>query len=307
MDAPQAWAVILAGGDGTRLSSFTRLVSGEARPKQFCRLYGNRTLLAHTRRRLAPAIPAERTVFAVVKSHERFYNSELADVAPSRLVVQPANRGTTPAIVSSLLRIARLAEDPIVAFFPTDHFYAQETRFVISVRMAIEAVRDSPDMLVVLGASAQHAEVEYGWIEPTEMLPCRFTNSLFRVRRFWEKPSIHVAQTLHARGCLWNTFVMLGRASTFLKTLKAAVPHLLDAFETTLGAGMHLDTEHARALYDILAPGDFSRQVLSVCAEQLAVLKLGHVGWSDLGTPERVLSAIQGSGLSLSMMGARSE
>ena len=311
MHSQQAWAVILAGGNGVRLSSLTRFISGEDRPKQFCRLYGARTLLAHTRCRLAPAIPPERTVFAVVKDHERFYNAELGDVAPSRLVVQPANRGTTPAIICSLLRIASLEEDPIVAFFPTDHHYSKESRFVASVRLAIEVVRDRAHSLVVLGTSADRAEVEYGWIEPDGMLPCRLTNSLFQVRRFWEKPSVQVAQALQARGCLWNTFVMMGRVSTFLEMLKAAVPDLLQAFRGAIGwsaaVEARFDTERAERFYATLAPGDFSRQVLSVCADRLAVLRLGNVGWSDLGTPERVLSAMEGSGLSVSLAGARSE
>jgi mannose-1-phosphate guanylyltransferase len=227
------------------------------------------------------------------------------------MVVQPANRGTTPAIVSSLLQIARLAEDPIVAFFPVDHHYSNETRFIASVRLAIEVVRDSPGTLVILGTGAQHAEVEYGWIEPAEALPCRFTNSLFQIRRFWEKPSIHIARALHAQKCLWNTFVMIGRVSVFWELLTAAVPHLVQAFDSVLGSGAGgesgFDTQRAGPLYTTLVPGDFSHQVLSVCPERLTVLRLGNVGWSDLGTPERVLSAMERSGLGVSLAGAESK
>ncbi len=308
MDHQQVvWSVILAGGDGTRLRPLTRLISGEDRPKQFCRLYGTGTLLAHSRRRLASVIPPEQTMFVVVRAHERFYNIELADVAPSRIVIQPSNRGTTAAVIASLFRLAKLAEDdPIVAFFPVDHHYSNEARFVASVRLAVGIVRDSPDTLVILGAAAQHAEVEYGWIEPGDMLPCRLTNSVFRVRRFWEKPSVDVAQALHDRGCLWNTFVMVGRMSAFFRMLWAAVPRDLGAFHAGLGTATGFDLEAAQELYATLPPGDFSRQVLSVCAEKLAVLRLGNIGWSDLGTPERVLSAMEGSGLCVSLAGSRS-
>jgi mannose-1-phosphate guanylyltransferase len=68
----QVWAVVLAGGDGTRLRSLTQLISGEDRPKQFCHVYGDKTLLAHTRARLAGTIHPERTAFVLVKNHERF-------------------------------------------------------------------------------------------------------------------------------------------------------------------------------------------------------------------------------------------
>ncbi len=108
LNQPQAWAVVLAGGDGTRLRSLTQLISGEDRPKQFCQVYGGKTLLAQTRARLARVIHPERTAFAVVRTHERFYRNELADVEPQRVVVQPGNKGTTAAVIFSLLRIRSL-------------------------------------------------------------------------------------------------------------------------------------------------------------------------------------------------------
>jgi mannose-1-phosphate guanylyltransferase len=226
-----------------------------------------------------------------VKAHERFYTDELADVKPSRVVVQPSNVGTTAAIVNSLLRITSLARDPIVGFFPTDHHYSKEMGFVASVRLALRVAADRPDTVILLGASAEHPEVEYGWIEPGTGLECPFTDSLLRVNRFWEKPSIHVARSLHAYRCLWNTFVMIGRASAFLELLKAAVPQTVQAFDAKPGMA------RGDAAYTALTPGDFSQQVLSISAERLAVLRLSDVGWSDLGTPERVFSAMVRSGL----------
>jgi len=301
----QAWAVVLAGGEGTRLQPLTRRITGEDRPKQFCGLWGGKTLLAQTRSRLARAISSERTVFVVVKAHERFYTHELGDVTPSRLVVQPSNKGTTAAIVYSLLRITSLAGDPIVGFFPTDHHYSREWRFAASVRLALKVVTGRPDTIILLGAKASHPEVEYGWIEPGTSVGSRFTNSLLRVSRFWEKPSTHVAQTLFARGCLWNTFVMIGRASTFLNMLKAAVPRVVRVLEADGCASGEesslVDGDHP---YATLTPGDFSQQVLSVSTGQLAVLRLGDVGWSDLGTPERVLFAMMRSGLRAAWQGS---
>jgi len=295
---PQTWAVVLAGGDGTRLRSLTRSIAGEDRPKQFCRLCGSRTLLAQTRFRLAPAISPDRTLYTVVKAHERFYSDELADVTPSRVVVQPSNKGTTAAVIYSLRRITSLAGDPIVGFFPTDHHYLREMRFAASVRLAAKVVMSRPDRLILLGASAEYPEVEYGWIEPSGRLDCRLTKSLLRVNRFWEKPASHVAQALLARGCLWNTFVMIGRASAFLEMLKSAVPGMVRALSADRPLpGTELAGSNADAAFARLTPGDFSKQVLSVSTEQLALLRLGNVGWSDLGTPERVVSVMARSGL----------
>ena len=65
--------IILAGGNGTRLSSLTRTLAGDDRPKQFCRLIGDDTLLGQTRRRAQLLIAPARLLTVVTRHHERFY------------------------------------------------------------------------------------------------------------------------------------------------------------------------------------------------------------------------------------------
>src|SRR5688572_5951108 len=105
----QRWAVILAGGDGTRLQPLTRTISGDDRPKQFCPIIGGRTLLDQTSRRVALSVPPAQTLTVVTQTHERFYKSLLKDLPKDRLLVQPENKGTAPAILFSLLRVAQLS------------------------------------------------------------------------------------------------------------------------------------------------------------------------------------------------------
>src|SRR5437773_12430983 len=92
-------AVVLAGGDGTRLRSLTRQLAGDDRPKQFCSLLGAETLLGATRSRARRLIAPERLFTVVTRRHESFYRPELADTAPNTVVVQPESRGTAPAIL----------------------------------------------------------------------------------------------------------------------------------------------------------------------------------------------------------------
>ena len=72
------WAIVLAGGDGTRLQNLTQKIEGDARPKQFSRIFGDRSLLSHTRERLKPIFGDHRSMFVVTKKHENFYTEELA-------------------------------------------------------------------------------------------------------------------------------------------------------------------------------------------------------------------------------------
>src|ERR1700733_14884383 len=74
------WGVILAGGEGTRLKAVSRLVSGDNRPKQFWMRFGISSLFAPKRGWNAPVIRPGRLFLAVVRTHEPFYQPELADV-----------------------------------------------------------------------------------------------------------------------------------------------------------------------------------------------------------------------------------
>lgn len=294
------WGVILAGGDGVRLRPLTRFISGDDRPKQFCRLFGAKTLLGQTRSRIVSSIRRDRTLFVLTASHERFYAEELGRVAPARMIVQPENRGTLPAILCALLRIGQLDEDASVAFFPSDHHYADEKRLMTGIESAFAIAHSDPAAVILFGTSARHAEVAYGWIEPevTSGDGLRDAgNPLPRVRRFWEMPSEPEARNLQERGCLWNTFVMVGRARAFLAMLQAAAPGIYDAF-TSVPLPVHsgMRAEALAPVYSRFAPADFSQQVLAARPDKLTVLSLGEVGWSDLGDPQRVVSTLSQHG-----------
>jgi mannose-1-phosphate guanylyltransferase len=71
------WAVMLAGGDGTRLQSLTLKIAGDSRPKQFCSIFGGESLLAQTRARLESLSHVDRELFVVTRAHETYYREEL--------------------------------------------------------------------------------------------------------------------------------------------------------------------------------------------------------------------------------------
>ena len=104
------WGVILAGGDGTRLKSLSRRITGDERPKQFCPLISDISLVKETQIRVALEVAKDRTLFLLNRLHEPYYADILSDTPASNLIEQPRNIGTAPAILYSVLKIA--AADP---------------------------------------------------------------------------------------------------------------------------------------------------------------------------------------------------
>ena len=288
------WGVLLAGGDGTRLKNLTRLISGDDRPKQFCPLFGEESLLDQARKRAERSISPEQILVPLTRSHRAFYLQE-PGIRPSQRIVQPANKGTAPPILYSLLSIEQIDDDAIAAILPSDHHFSDDRAFTAALESAFEIAAQHPSVGSAPGGAPQGPEVEYGWIELGPSV--HGAGGVWsRVRGFFEKPSFHAARELLARGSLWNTFVMVGHVRGFLEMASASLAGAVERLRGSqlwTGAEVHVQD----SLYDSIPAIDFSREVLSVQTPRLLALRMANTGWSDLGHPERVMAALQAAGL----------
>jgi mannose-1-phosphate guanylyltransferase len=185
----------------------------------------------------------------------------LSSLPSENLAVQPANRGTAPAILYGVLKLGTSNLGGPLAIFPSDHYVSDDERFMAHVDRAFQIIRARPDLVVLLGVAAETLEQEFGWIEPGEALGL-------------------VAYPF--------TLLTLGRQ---------ALPSIVDEFirlRPRLNSVWELSG--ARRLYSRLPTTDFSTHILAGRAANLAVLRLDGVGWSDLGRPGRVLAALAHAG-----------
>jgi mannose-1-phosphate guanylyltransferase len=300
MSNPSNWAAILAGGDGRRLQVFTRLVAGDERPKQFCRLIGSRSLLAETTARVCQYVEPDRVLYVLNRQHDRYYRDELRDVRRTTLIEQPSNRGTSAAIAYTLCRMRGASAHAAIGFFPADHHFQNTTALRRTIAMAYGLAESHPDRLMLVGARSERAETEYGWIEPGPILEARRFGgapSARSVVRFHETPSSDLAVQLFHRRCYWNTFILVGRRAAFEQLLAELLPDSWKQFEPIRQARSAAEeAEIAEALFATLPHSDFSRDVLSVRPERLAVVSLLDSGWTDLGQPGRVLELMSHGG-----------
>jgi mannose-1-phosphate guanylyltransferase len=285
------WGIILAGGDGIRLRPLTRWITGDSRPKQFCDVTGNGTLLQETVRRVGRLIPPERQLVSLSRGHSLFYEPVLDRCPGVTPVIQPASRGTALGVLYPALRIAARDPSAIVAVFPSDHFVTPADRFMDAVARAAAVVDRHPHTLVLLGVLPSSPETEYGWIEPGEWLSA--PDRVRHVVQFVEKPELPRAEAMLRNGWLWNTLVVVGRVAHLFRLALALVPDTVRpvlALRDKLGSADEL-TAAVRA-YAAVPPTNLSRDLLERARESLSVLELEGVTWCDWGTPHRVLSTL---------------
>ena len=292
-------AVILAGGDGVRLSSFTRQAFGYHIPKQFCPLFEGATLLEQTKRRISLLIPSSQTITVLNRAHEQFYAPLLCGSSSTNLLIQPANRGTAAAILATLMQLVEIGFTGTVVIFPSDHYVSDDSIFMDHVSVALLAAELDPGMAVILGVKPDYPETEYGWIEPARNVIGTYPKfaPITQIHRFWEKPTPGVACELYERGCLWNSFVLIANAKALLLLMAKALPDLYRRFASSrLAFASVREEEILRAVYRDLPSTDFSNQVLTQFSSEFAVLPVSGVRWSDLGDSKRLLAVMPGNG-----------
>jgi mannose-1-phosphate guanylyltransferase len=280
----QSWAIVLAAGSGTRLSSLTRDTTGAAVPKQFCSLDGAQSLIEQTLTRAARVIAPQRVTAIVAHSHRRHWEPALKELPPDNIVVQPQDRGTAIGILLPTLRIASRDPDARIVILPSDHYVADEGVLESALRCALEDIREHPAGVALLGIEADEPDPELGYILSRAGSHPR----LRRISRFIEKPPLDEARRLVSEGALWNSFIVVCRVESLIELLLRVCPEAVQA----LRAIESHDEEALLRIYRDLRVIDFSRHIATGQEHQLAVVAVPSCGWNDLGTPHRLAQTL---------------
>ena len=304
--AARAWAVVLAGGEGMRLRSLTREIVGDDRPKQYVPLIGGDSLLRQTLARAAWLSPSERTVVVSQRHHAGWLAEDLGADRGLTVLLQPENRDTAAGVLLPVYCIAARDPDATIVIYPSDHFVLERAPFMAHVAEVVDFVDRQRDGIVLLGARATEPDTEYGWIEPGDVVGATESGPICRVARFHEKPTLRVAALCLAREWLWNTFVMVAKASTLVSAADVLLPGLhRRLMAATPFLGTRREGWALEQAYASLPRHNFSETVLQAGLPFLSVSALPPLTWSDLGTPQRLFNVLKTQGIAMPWMRGR--
>lgn len=265
--APSPWAVVLAGGVGSRFWP----LSTPSRPKQLLPLVTSKPLVADAIERLSPIVPPERTLVLTIAA----LTPALADAVPgvphAHFIAEPRPAGTAAALAWGALEVARRSgrEDTVMISVHADWAVRDAEGFRSALQKAID-VATTDHRLVTVGVVPTRPETGYGYIRPGRST----APGISCVDRFVEKPDAAQARELIADGCLWNSGIFVWRAGDFLQEIRRHTPEVAKALDSS---GDSLERFFAAVDAVSVDQGVLER------SDRVSVIP-GDFGWDDVGT-----------------------
>jgi mannose-1-phosphate guanylyltransferase len=283
------WAVVLAGGDGSRLRKMTTDASGLVVPKQYCSIESSSCLLQEAVARASSVVLPGHVCSVVAAQHRRWWSTALSGMNEANIMVQPHNRGTALGVLFALLTLEMRNPAATVTLMPADHYFRDEAAITRALRAASNLASANPQSVYLMGTEPDSSDPELGYILPADKVgdvPVQITG-------FKEKPSAEHARELIALGALWNLFMLAGSVQALLALFDEDYRELVDALRQALKLKPADQRDALEALYSRLSPVDFSSDVLEIQAGRLTVMRVLNCGWTDLGTPQRVEATVR--------------
>jgi mannose-1-phosphate guanylyltransferase len=282
----QLWAVVPAGGAGTRLWPLSRAAS----PKFLHDLAGTgRTLLQATYDRLEPLV-GDRILVVTGAAHQDAVRRQLDGLAADHVIAEPTPRDSMAAIGLAAAIIERADPDAVMGSFAADHVIADPEAFRACVREAADVARTG--VLVTLGIDPDFPSTAFGYIRLGE--PLTDFPTARAVASFVEKPDLETATTWVATGDYrWNAGMFVARASVVLDLLAIEHPDL--ARDLRLLAA---EPERMDELWPTLTKIAIDHAVAepAAAAGRVAVVP-GSFGWEDIGDFDALADLLGTDGL----------
>lgn len=282
------YAVIMAGGGGTRLWPLSR----QSRPKQMLQLIDERTLFQIAVQRLSDLFPAER-IF-VVTNHAQ--SAELRKQCPqlheNNFLLETEPRGTAAAIGLAAYYLNQRDPDAVMAVLTADHYIGDEQRFLSYLKSAKDIAMQGH--LVTLGIEPTYPATQYGYIQQGKAISHAGAAEAFEVDRFKEKPDEAEAKNMLQTGDYsWNSGMFICRAADILKEFEEQMPTLHKALVKIAQAW---DSPKRSEVLSQEWPQLQSQTIdygIMENAQNVAVIPAKDMRWNDVGSWNSLFEVLQ--------------
>lgn len=210
-------AIILAGGSGERFWP----LSNSKTPKQFLKIFSNKSLIRETYERLALKLDPKDIFVITAEKHFGLTKKELPELSENNIILEPIPRNTAPACT-----LATLVADKneVVFILPADHYIPDVERFWRIIFKAVNAAK-AYNGLFTLGINPTRPETGYGYIESGSEIE----EGIFEVTSFREKPNVETAIDFMKKGKFyWNSGMFIWKSDVFFEEMKKYNPSIVE-------------------------------------------------------------------------------
>lgn len=274
----QLYAVIMAGGGGTRLWPLSR----QHHPKQTLSLIEDRTLFQTSVDRLLPLMPLERIFVVTASDQVEALAAQYPQLPRDNFIVEPQGRGTASCIGLAALHVYHLDPEAVMIVVTADHHVEEEVAFSACLAAATEVARQ--DYLVTLGITPTFPSTGYGYIRQGARLGEVNGFTYFEVEQFTEKPTSTKARSFVEAGVYaWNSGMFIWKTERVLDEIQNLMPDLhkvLEELDEVWGTATY--QTRLNQLWPTLEKETIDYGIMEK-AHRVAVIP-ADIGWSDIGT-----------------------
>ncbi|MDO8444096.1 MAG: sugar phosphate nucleotidyltransferase [bacterium] len=282
------YAVIMAGGQGTRLWPLSR----QKRPKQLHSLVGEKSLIVETFERISLTLDPKNIFISTTPEYLIEIKKHLPEVSADNFITEPYPMGTAAAcgLVSKIISLRD--SNAIVALIASDAYVKNKKRFAEVLKYAGEVCATNPNHIITIGIKPDRPEVGYGYIHLGKKHGSKSDMSAYEVERFVEKPDLETAEKYLKSGeYLWNTSMFIWKTSLILDLIEKDLPKTSKALDKI--AGEYGKAGYAKALEKHYRETDDTSIDYGIMEKNKNILVVpGDFGWSDVGTWNTILEVL---------------
>lgn len=283
------YAVIMAGGTGTRLWPLSR----KARPKQMLRLLDERSLFQISVQRLQGLFPPERILVVTVRDQADDLREQSPSIPKENFLLEPMPRGTASVIGLAGIALKQRDSQAVMAVLTSDHFIGNEDGFRNLLAAAYHGAQDG--LLVTLGITPSFPATGYGYIQQGDKIGEYLGREIFHVLSFKEKPGEGQAREMLETGDhAWNSGMFVWRIDQILDEFARQMPELNNQLREIAEAwDSSARVETLERVWPQIKPETIDYGIMEG-AEKVAVIPAENLRWNDVGSWDSLFEVLPG-------------